>query len=246
MQKRIACIDLDAFFVEAALKINPGLRGYPVAVGRNGNRSVICSASYEARKFGIKSAMPTWQALARCPKLVILPVPDNIVSLSEAVRHKLEQLCPIVEPASIDEFYLDFTGCDRIYPTNLEIGDRIIAELQRDPGFGTIGFATTSWQANRFKSRQTRGILEIIPERKSLLASLQSEIPGIGRKTLPLLNSMAIYHIRTFFRCRLRHGSSIRQIGEYIYHAASGSQKAELSGIRKTLAQKRFTRHDPE
>lgn len=233
MQKRIACIDLDAFFVEAALKLRPELRGKPVAVGGSSNRAIICSASYEARKFGIHSAMPTWQARNNCPGLVILPIPDNIASLSNAVKNRLSSFCPVVEPASVDEFYLDFTGCDRIYPTNIGIGDLIIKELQNNPGLpATIGFGT-----NRLVSKiasnlgKPHGLLEVLPGlERPFLANLPiKEIPGIGQKMQPLLNSMAIYNVKDILTLPLEAWrTAFGKPGEYIYNSAQGIADARV------------------
>lgn len=234
MQKRIACIDLDAFFVEAALKLHPELRGRPVAVGGLSNRSIICSASYEARKFGIRSAMPTWQARNSCPGLILLPVPDNISTLSAAVKDKLRQFCPVVEPASVDEFYLDFTGCDRIYPTNLGIGDQIIRELQRDPGLpATIGFGTNRLVCKIASNLgKPHGILEILPgAEKPFLAHLPiAEIPGIGSKMRPLLNSMAVYNVKDILTMPIEAWrTAFGKTGEYIYNAAQGIADATVT-----------------
>lgn len=234
MQKRIACIDLDAFFVEAALKLRPELRGQPVAVGGLSNRSIICSASYEARKFGIHSAMPTWQARNHCPGLVLLPIPDNISLLSTAVKDKLRKFCPVVEPASVDEFYLDFTGCDRIYPTNLDIGDQIIRELRRDPGLpATIGFGTNRLVCKIASNLgKPHGILEILPgAEESFLSHLPiAEIPGIGSKMRPLLNSMSVYNVKDILTMPLEAWrAAFGKTGEYIYNAALGVADATVT-----------------
>lgn len=227
IKHRIACLDLDAFFVEAALKEHPELRGRPVAVGGTGSRSVICSASYEARKYGVKSAMPVWQAMNRCPQLIIIPVPENISILSKQVFSRLQLFCPVVEQASVDEFYLDFTGCDRIYPTNFAIGDLIIRELQKDPGLpSTIGFGSNKLICKIASNLgKPAGMLEIIPGNEMLfLAHLPvNEIPGIGRKMQPLLNEMAVYNISDILQLPLEAWkSAFGRTGEYIFRAAQG------------------------
>jgi len=227
MKHRIACLDLDAFFVEAALKVKPELRGKPVAVGGTSSRSVICSASYEARKYGVRSAMPVWQAVNRCPQLVVLPVPDNISALSQHVFSRLQLFCPVVEQASVDEFYLDFTGCDRIYPTNFAIGDRIIREIQKDPGLpSTIGFGSNKLICKIASNLgKPAGMLEIVAGNEILFLSHLpiNEIPGIGRKMQPLLNEMAVYHVGDILQLPLEAWkTAFGRTGEYIFRAAQG------------------------
>ncbi len=241
MKHRIACLDLDAFFVEAALKMQPELRGKPVAVGGTGNRSVISSASYEARKFGVRSAMPTWQAMSRCPGLIILPVPDNISYLSKRVHSRLQQFCPVVEQASVDEFYLDFTGCDRIYPTNFAIGDHIVKEIHKDPGLpSTIGFGSNKLVCKIASNiGKPSGMLEIIPGCEILFLSHLpvNEIPGIGRKMQPLLNEMAVYNISDVLQLPLEAWkTAFGRTGEFIFRAAQGiSDEAVIPAENKPM-----------
>lgn len=227
MRRRIACIDLDAFFVEAALQLHPEFRGKPVAVGSTGSHAIVCSASYEARKFGIKAGTPLWIAHQKCPNLTWLPTPGNIIALSNAVHNRLKEFCPVVEPASIDEFYLDFTGCDRIYPTNLAIAERIVKEIARDPGLPTtIGFGTNKLIGKIASSLgKPKGILEILPgEEQAFVSHLPlDEIPGIGRKTVPLLNSMGVYEVKDILRIPLNAWqATLGKPGEYIFNCAHG------------------------
>ncbi len=254
MEKRIACLDLDAFFVEAALKNFPDLRGKAVAVGGSGPRAVICSASYEARKFGVKSAMPVYQAMIRCPGLVLLPVPDNISDLSSTVEKRLQQFCPVVEQASVDEFYLDFTGCDRIYPTNLAIADQIIDCIARDPGLpATIGFGTNR-MVSKIASNMGKpcGLLEIFPGRERCFVSgLPVEtIPGVGKKMKPLLNSMGVYLVKDILSLPIEAWrAAFGKTGEYLYGCACGESDtkiipAEQKPLRKGISRDRTLNED--
>lgn len=246
MRKRIACIDLDAFFVEAALQHHPEFRGRPVAVGSTGSHAIVCSASYEARKFGIKAGVPLWIARQKCPDLIWLPTPANITELSNAVHERLKEFCPLVEPASIDEFYLDFTGCDRIYPHNLAIAERIVKEIARDPGLPTtIGFGTNKLMSKIASSLgKPAGILEIVPgEERAFVSHLPlDEIPGIGRKTLPLLNSMGVYEVPDILRIPLEAWrAAMGKIGEYIFNCAQGTGEtkvipADKKPVRKSIS----------
>ncbi|MFZ5952519.1 MAG: DNA polymerase Y family protein [Candidatus Rifleibacteriota bacterium] len=227
MQNRIACLDLDAFFVEAALLENPQLRGYPVAVGGLSNRSVVCSASYEARKFGISSAMPVWQARSRCAELKLLPVPENIGRLSEAVCHLLMRFCPVVEQASVDEFFLDFTGCDRIYRHNLDLAEKLVRAIGSEAGLpATVGFATNKLVAKIASNLgKPCGILEIIPGAEgNFLAHLPiKEIPGIGKKMEPTLQAMGVYYVSDILLLpQEAWRAAFGKTGDYIFTAARG------------------------
>lgn len=234
MQKRIACIDLDAFFVEAALKLRPDLRGRPMAVGGSGSRAIICSASYEARRFGVCSAMPVWLARNKCPEIILLPVPDNISALSNAVQKRLNEFCPVVEQASVDEFYLDFTGCDRIYPTNLGIADQIVKEIRRDPGLpATVGIGTNKLVCKIASNLgKPAGILEILPGAEgAFLSHLPvKEIPGVGEKMQELLNSMAVYHVADILTMPVEAWrAAFGRTGDYLFAAARGICETEVT-----------------
>lgn len=234
MQKRIACLDLDAFFVEAALKLHPDLRGQTMAVGGTGNRSVICSASYEARKFGVCSAMPVWLARSKCPGLIMMPVPDNISELSHAVQQRLSEFCPVVEQASVDEFYLDFTGCDRIYPTNMGIADQIVNAVRSNPGLpATIGIGTNKLVCKIASNLgKPRGVLEILPGAEgAFLSHLPvGEIPGIGKQMQQVLNSMAVYYVSDILTMPVdAWRAAFGRTGEYIFNAAHGICASEVT-----------------
>src|SRR5690606_16034726 len=110
MTRKIALLDLDAFFASAEVLRHPELRNRPFAVGGGGNRGVVATANYLARQFGVRSAMPGSQAQRLCPQLQFVK-PDHAYykQLSKQVFAILQRYCATIEPASIDEFYLDLT-----------------------------------------------------------------------------------------------------------------------------------------
>jgi len=111
-------VDADAFFVGVARLVDPeGAGRAPLLIvgGRPGGRGVVCSASYETRAFGVRSAMPISRALRLCPDALCVPVPAECRAMSQAIRAELERWTPLVEAASIDEWYLDLTGTERLY-----------------------------------------------------------------------------------------------------------------------------------
>ena len=110
VQRKIVHVDMDAFYASVEQRDDPGLRGRPVVVAWRGNRSVVCAASYEARRFGIRSAMPAITAERLCPEAVFVP-PDFVryKAASRAIREILERHTDLIEPLSLDEAYLDVT-----------------------------------------------------------------------------------------------------------------------------------------
>ncbi len=148
----------------------------------------------------MRSAMPVWVARQKCPHLKVLPVPRTIEDFSHKVRDILEEMCPVVEPASVDEFFLDFTGCDLIYPRNIDIADRIMRRLEVDPGLpATIGIGTNKLIAKIASDLgKPRGILEVFPGAEGrFLAPLDPKhIPGVGPKMQESLKAMGLKNIR--------------------------------------------------
>ncbi|MDP2314373.1 MAG: DNA polymerase IV [Pseudomonadota bacterium] len=117
MAARIACLDLDTFFVSVERLLDPSLVGQPVVVGgRKGSRGVVTSASYEVRTLGVRSGMPMMEAARLAPNAIFVPTRhDTYGPYAAQVRAVLERYCPVVRTASIDEFFLDFAGCERLY-----------------------------------------------------------------------------------------------------------------------------------
>ena len=117
----IAHADMDAFYASVEQLDNPALRGLPVVVGGKSARGVVTSASYEARKFGIRSAMPSVQARKLCPQAIFVAGRmDRYVQVSKVVRRVFEEFSPVVEPLSLDEAFIDLTGTERVHGSALD------------------------------------------------------------------------------------------------------------------------------
>src|SRR5690606_16032847 len=115
MERAIVHMDLDTFFVSCERLTNSALNDIPLIIG-GGERGVVASCSYEARKFGVRSAMPIKMALRLCPQAKVMKGDLELYSqLSHTVTQVIEEKAPVMEKASIDEFYLDITGLDRFY-----------------------------------------------------------------------------------------------------------------------------------
>src|SRR6202521_4702646 len=129
--RKIIHIDMDAFYASVEQRDNPQLRGKPVIVAWRGNRSVVCAASYEARKFGVRSAMPAVRAERLCPNAVFLP-PDfpRYRAVSRQAREIFQRHTDLIEPLSLDEAYLDVTENKTGLPTATRVAKAIRQEIR--------------------------------------------------------------------------------------------------------------------
>lgn len=132
-QRKIVHVDMDAFYASVEQRDDPGLRGKPVVVAWRGSRSVVCAASYEARKFGVRSAMPAVRAERLCPEAVFVP-PDFVRyrAVSNAVRAIMLQHTELVEPLSLDEAYLDVTENKMGLPTATRVASAIRTQIREE------------------------------------------------------------------------------------------------------------------
>src|SRR5271156_3855521 len=131
--RRIIHIDMDAFYASVEQRDNPALRGLPLAVGNSRERGVVAAASYEARKFGVHSAMASVTAKRRCPELIFVkPRFDAYKAISEQVRQIFAEYTPIIEPLSLDEAYLDVTENLKGIVLATEIAKEIRARIRAE------------------------------------------------------------------------------------------------------------------
>jgi len=142
-------VDMDSFFVEVERLDHPELKGKPVAVGGTGNRGVIASASYEARSFGVRSAMPVGAAIRRCPHLVVINSSHGRYgTVSAEIFEIMRSFTPLVEGISIDEAFLDVSGLRLHYESAREIGAEIRAAIKEQVGIpSSVGIASTKFVA---------------------------------------------------------------------------------------------------
>ncbi len=191
MAPRIIHVDLDAFFVEVCRQRNPELRNveFLVVGGRRASRGVVQSASYPARRFGIRAGMPIAEAVRRCPRATFFQGSfGHYRDASRAVRAVLERFTPTVAMASLDEAYLDFAGTERLYPVSLlpaaeKIRDAVRAETGLDCSVGIGSNRMIAKLAS--DTAKPRGLMEVRAGwEEGFLAGLPLRaLPGIGPKT---------------------------------------------------------------
>lgn len=189
-------LDLDAFFVAVEQLRNDALRGKPLIIGGSSNRGVVASCSYEARAFGIRSAMPMRQALQLCPDALVLRGDMETYSkYSGLVRAVIEDQAPLYEQASIDEFYLDLTGMDRYigcWKWSRELRDRILRETGLPLSLGLSVNKTVSKVGTGEVKPNGVKLVEAGTEKAFLSPLPVGRIPFIGRETERRLSLMGV------------------------------------------------------
>lgn len=227
MERRIAHCDLDTFFVSVERLLNKRLEGRPVLIGGQSARSVVASCSYEARKFGVHSAMPMQMARRLCPEAIVVRGDfDRYSKYSNIVTEILEEEIPIVEKASIDEHYLDMTGMDRFFGSwkmAQELRRRIIKETGLPISFGLSVNKTISKIATG--EAKPSGAYKVAKgQEKCFLAPFSiRKIPGVGGKVYSLLRNMGVSHISTLQEMDVRNMQQLLgKTGVYIWEKANG------------------------
>ena len=219
-------VDMDAFFASVEERDDPTLKGKPVVVGA-GIRGVVAAANYEARKFGIHSAMPVSQAKRLAPHAIFIP-PDHgrYTEVSEHIMEIFNRFTPLVEPISLDEAFLDVSGSERLLGSGKEIGAKIRALVEEEQGITcSVGIATTKFVAKLASSHcKPNGMLEIDPDKvlEFLHPLPVSVIWGVGPKTNEELLKLGLRTVADI--AATPRQTLIRALGE-----AAGSALYELA-----------------
>jgi len=200
MTRAIVHIDMNTFFVSCERLTNSELNGIPLIIG-GGERGVVASCSYEARKFGVRSAMPIHMAQKLCPQAKIMKGDMELYSrLSHDITEIIQEKAPVVEKASIDEFYLDITGMDRFYGS-YKWTDELARRITRETGLPltfalSVNKTVSKIGTGEGKQRQNLEIPEHLVQ--SFLNPLSiRKIPMVGQKTFELLSRIGIRTIQT-------------------------------------------------
>ena len=195
--RTILHVDMDAFFAAIEQRDFPQLRGKPILVGGRGNRGVVSTASYEARPFGCRSAMPMSQAKRLCPQAIVLPVRGKVYrAVSQQVFAIFERYTDQIQPISIDEAFLDVTGCLRLFGTGEEIAARIRRDIFAETQLtGSVGVAPNKFLAKLASDlEKPDGLTVITPQTiDAILSPLPlSRVWGIGPKAAKRLAGMGL------------------------------------------------------
>lgn len=201
MQRTILHLDLDSFFVSVERLAHPELNGRPILIGADSDRGVVASCSYEARKFGVRSAMPMRMAKQLCPEAIILRGNSGAyMKKSDEVTDIIRERVPLFEKTSVDEFYVDFSGTEKFFGA-LKLATELRQYIARETGlpnsFGLSINKTVSKVATN--DAKPDNYLEV-PHgmEKPFLAPKPIEaIPGVGEKTAHLLRSMGVMKVAT-------------------------------------------------
>ncbi len=234
-------LDLDSFFVSVERILDPSLKGKPVIVGANPEygRGVVAACSYEAREYGLHSAMPIKQAYRLCPNGIYLHGHHQEYSrFSKAVKKILEQYAPQLEQASIDEFYMDFTGTRRLYGSMFAFAKKIQYEVENMLSLPcSIGIGSNKTIAKICSDyAKPKGVTYVLPGmEKDFLSPLPVEtIPGIGKVTKQKLNEKGFYLIGDITKVNEDYlAAAFGKYGLDIWRKAHGKGKEYLNSPSK-------------
>lgn len=237
--RKIIHVDMDAFYASVEQMDNPELRGKPVAVGGGGKRGVVAAASYEARVYGVKSAMPSVSATRRCPHLIFVkPRFDRYKELSDKIREVFFEYTDLVEPLSLDEAFLDVTRTKKGKPSATLIAREIKTEILDRTGLT----ASAGVSFNKFLAKtasdmdKPNGLYVILPEQAD---AFTAKLPihkffGIGKVTAEKMKQAGIFtgkDLRKFDLPEMtrRFGKS----GTYYFHICRGVDSREVKAHRE-------------
>ncbi len=226
-------IDLDSFFVSVERKFDPSLIGKPVIIGGSAERGVVASCSYEARKFGVHSAMPTKQALKLCPDAILIRGSHGRYGEASAeVTDIIRNAVPLFQKTSVDEFYVDYTGMDRFhncYQHATELRQKIIRETGLPISFGMSSGKTVSKMATN-QAKPNGQLFVPFGKEKEFLAPLPiSKIPMLGEKTNQKLFQYGIEKIGDLQKADLKFLEAVfGKAGRYLWNKAHGIDDSEI------------------
>jgi DNA polymerase IV len=240
MVRKVVHVDMDAFYASVEQRDNPELRGRPVVVAWRAKRSVVCAASYEARRFGVRSAMAASQAERLCPQAVFMP-PDFVRyrAVSRAVHEILRWHTDLIEPLSLDEAYLDVTENKTGLSTATKVASAIRRQIREDLQLtASAGVAPNKFLAKIASDwRKPDGLFVIQPaEVEGFLTPLPvSRIPGVGKVTEAKLREVGI---QTVGQLRSRPLAQLQELfgryGQRLYELARGIDENPVVPDRQT------------
>lgn len=250
--RKIIHIDMDAFYASVEQRNNPELRGRPIAVGHAGERGVVSAASYEARKYGVRSAMASLKAMRLCPDLVFVPGRMEVYKeVSDTIHSIFREYTDIIEPLALDEAFLDVTDNKRNIPLAIDIAREIKVRIREEVGL--IASAGVSY--NKFLAkiasdyRKPNGLCTIHPDKAlNFIARLPIEsFWGVGKVTARRMHALGIHTGHDLRQWSL--DGLIREfgkIGQLYYDFSRGIdlRPVEAVRMRKSIGCERTLDHD--
>lgn len=251
-KRKIIHIDMDAFYASVEQRDNPELRGRPIAVGHAGDRGVVSAASYEARKYGVRSAMASIKAMRLCPDLVFVPGRMDIYKeISDTIHSIFREYTDIIEPLALDEAFLDVTDNKLNIPLAIDIAREIKLRIREEVGL--IASAGVSY--NKFLAkiasdyRKPNGLCTIHPDQAlNFIARLPIEsFWGVGKVTARRMHALGIHTGHDLRQWSL--DGLIREFGKIgqLYHDFSRGidlRPVEAVRMRKSIGCERTLDHD--
>ncbi len=242
-QRKIIHVDMDAFYASVEQRDNPDLRGKPVAVGGSRERGVVAAASYEARKFGVRSAMPSVTAKRQCPDLIFVkPRFEIYKAVSQQIREIFAEHTPIIEPLSLDEAYLDVTENLQGIPLARDVAYAIRAKIKEVTGLNaSAGISYNKFLAKLASDyRKPNGQYVITPEMgPAFVETLPvGKFHGIGPATSTKMNALGLYTGLDMRNQSLEFmQTNFGKAGSYYYWISRGVDNREVRAdrIRKSV-----------
>ncbi|KYH28320.1 MULTISPECIES: DNA polymerase IV [Clostridium] len=251
MERVIMHVDMDAFFASIEIVDNPNLKGKPVIVGGTSERGVVATCSYEARKYGVRSAMPIYMAKSKCPHGIFLPTRmSRYKEVSKEIFKIFYTLTPYVEPVSIDEAYLDITH-SKIQP--LKAAKYIKEEVKRTTRLTlSVGISFNKFLAKIASDWNKPNGLKIIT--KDMIPKILFPLPidkvyGLGKKSVKKLNNIGVFTVEELYNLPL--DILVQFFGKYgieIYERIRGidKRKVEISRQRKSIGKETTLKRDTD
>lgn len=246
-------VDMDAFYASVEVLDDPSLAGKPIIIGAPDGRSVVSSASYEARRYGVRSAMPVGQALRLCPNAVVVPPHfDRYIELSRQVMEVFHEFTPLVEPLSIDEAFLDVRGARRLWGSPGQIARALRIRVHEATGLTcSVGAAATKHVAKMASTISKPDGLLIVPEAQTqafLNPRPVRALWGVGPKAAEALEARAIRTVADILAApqSVLERALGAAMGERVWQLARGIDAREIQTerVEKSIGHEETFAHD--
>jgi len=250
--RKIVHIDMDAFYASVEQRDNPSLQGKAIAVGGGERRGVTTTASYEARKYGVRSAMPGWQAKKLCPHIIFVkPRFDTYKEVSNHIRQIFKTYTDIIEPLSLDEAFLDVTFNHKDIPFAMYVADEIMSKVKSETGLtcsaGVSYCKFLAKVASGFKKPNGLTIIRPLDAEKFLEALPIKDFFGVGKVTALKMSNLGIQYgadLKKFTKIEL--AQQFGKMGRFYYDIVRGidNRPVQANRVRKSLGVERTFNND--